>query len=554
MNYTEKYQQWLDHVQDEQLRAQLLAMTEEDKRWAFESDLSFGTAGLRGKMCPGTNCVNVYTIYRASEGLARYMAAHGMSKCAVTYDSRLNGSLFAEIAAATFASHGCTVYLTRECMPTPYLSFIVRQLSCDVGVNITASHNPAEYNGYKVYSSDGCQLLDEAAAEVTSYIEDVDMFAAPLPVFAEFVGKSIVYTDDQLMANYLQAVSDESLDKIEDIRIAYTSLNGAAGKWMSWLINKYQQFDEIACVLAQLLPDGNFDTCPYPNPESDDALTLVKELAQQINADLVLANDPDGDRLGVAVRSGKSYVRLSGNEVGMLLCDYILTRLAETNSMPADPIVVKTIVSTDMVDDIARDFGARVVDVLTGFKYIGNVVTGLEGAHAEDNFVFGFEESCGYLKGSYVRDKDGIVAAMLVAQCASYWKKHGCTLVERLDALYDKYGYRMQQTLSYSYGSDEQGRQQAVAALRSCPIERLGSSKVVDVCDFLNQQQYDLPAANVLRYCSENGCRLIVRPSGTEPLVKCYISVKGDRKRCKSLIDAIQRQTDALFAGGELRK
>ena len=551
-DYLKKYNLWCEKVTDDKLLAELKAMTEHEIEEAFSGELSFGTAGLRGVMSAGTARMNVYTVYRATEGLARYMDAHGLTSSAITYDSRNNSRLFSEVAAATLASHGITVYITKECMPTPYLSYMVRELHCDTGVNVTASHNPAEYNGYKVYDNLGCQLLDDDANEVTCYIDSVDIFEKSLPKFADYENKLIHYTNADLENKYIQRVLQERLstEPLSSLKVVYSPLNGAGYRVVPETL-KRAGITNMQVVSEQAMPNGDFPTCPYPNPELPKTLTLAKELATASGADIVIANDPDCDRLGVAVKDGNGFRQLSGNEVGVLLTDYVLTRLSAQGKLPTNPVLVKTIVTTIMVDAIAKDYGAEVRDVLTGFKYIGNVIASLEQQGQTERYLFGFEESCGYLKGSYVRDKDGVIASLLIAECAAYHKKSGLTLLDRLNQLYQKYGYFYQKTESYRFEGleGERIKNKLLAALRKSALTKLGNSKVVDTCDFLTQTTMDLPKADVLRYRSENGSQLIVRPSGTEPLIKCYITVKGNEKDLPNRYAEIKEQTDKLFGG-----
>ena len=550
-DYLTKYNQWLTNITDERLLVELKSMTEDDIKEAFSGELSFGTAGLRGVMTAGSARMNIYTVYRATEGLARYMDAHKMTSCAITYDSRNNSRLFSEIAAATLARHGIKVYITRECMPTPYMSYMVRELHCDTGVNVTASHNPAEYNGYKVYDSQGCQLLDDEANEVTSYIEGVKLFEHPLPSFDDYENKLVEYTNADLENKYIERVLQERLsaEPIDSLNVVYSPLNGAGYRIVPETLRK-AGLTNMQIVEQQATPNGDFPTCPYPNPELPKTLTLAKELATSNSADIVIANDPDCDRLGVAVRNGAEFQQLSGNEVGILLTDYILTGLCQQGKLPNKPVLVKTIVTTIMVDAIGKDYRAEVRDVLTGFKYIGNVIAGLEQLGQTDRYLFGFEESCGYLKGSYVRDKDGVIASLLIAECAAYHKKSGLTLLDRLHQLYEKYGYFFQKTESYRFEGleGERVKNQLLASLRTSPISKLGNSDVTETCDFLTQAEMDLPKADVLRYRSADGSQLIVRPSGTEPLIKCYITVKGDEKDLQARYSSIKAQTDKLFS------
>ncbi len=550
MSYIDKYNEWCAKVTDAELLQELRSMTPQQIEEAFSGELSFGTAGLRGVMTAGTARMNVYTVYRATEGLARYMEAHGYKSCAITYDSRNNSKRFCELASATLAEHGIRVYLTPECMPTPYLSFMVRELHCDAGVNVTASHNPSEYNGYKVYDASGCQLLDEAAAEVTRHIDTVGLFDKPLPDFARYEGGPVQYTDKLLEEMYIDRVLQERLTDMsaEHLCAVYTPLNGAGYRIVPEALRRMGLQPYV--VKQQSLPDGNFATCPYPNPEKPETLVLAKQLARNVNADLVIANDPDCDRLGVAAFDGENYRQLSGNEVGILLADHILRHLSKQNALPQHPVLVKTIVSTPMLDAIASRYGAEVRDVLTGFKYIGNVIAKLEADGHPERYLFGFEESCGYLKGSYVRDKDGVIAAVLIAECAAALKQQGKTLVSRLQELYTAFGHYFQNTVSYRFDglSGADVKQRLLSEFRAHPFDKLGDSPITESCDFLTQTQYDLPRADVLRLRSADGSQLIVRPSGTEPLVKCYITVKGRQQDNVRRYEAIKRQTDEFFA------
>ncbi len=551
MSYKQEYDKWCKYAADEQTQKELRAMSEEQRKEAFGGELSFGTAGLRGIMSAGTARMNVYTVYRATEGLARYMDAHGYKSCAVTYDSRNNSKRFCELASATLAAHGIKVYLTPECMPTPFLSFMVRTIRCDMGVNITASHNPAEYNGYKVYDSSGCQLLDEDAAEVTRYIDAVQLFEKPLPDIKEYEGKLVQYTDRLLEEMYIDRVLREGLHaSLGMLNAVYTPLNGAGYRVVPETLRRAGLLD-LTTVSEQSAPDGNFPTCPYPNPEKAEALALAVQTAAARRADIVIANDPDCDRLGVAVRVGGEFRQLTGNETGVLLADHILSSLKKKGKLPDRPVLVKTIVTTPLLDAIAAEYGAEVRDVLTGFKYIGNVIAKLEKEGDADRYVFGFEESCGYLKGNYVRDKDGVIAALLIAECAANLKAQGKTLADRLSELYDKFGHYMQNTVAYRFDglSGAQQKQLLLDSVRKAPFEFLGDSAVIGVCDFLTQTTYDLPKADVLRLRGADGSQLIIRPSGTEPLIKCYITVKGNEADNLTRYEAIKKQTDEFFGG-----
>ena len=547
-DYLKAYNLWLSKATDPDIQQSLRSMTDEDIKNAFSSELSFGTAGLRGIMTAGADRMNVYTVYRATEGLARYMEHHGLTSCAVTYDSRLNSLLFSQITAATLASHGITTYITRECMPTPFLSFMVRYLHCDIGVNVTASHNPSAYNGYKVYEHNGCQLTDDAAREVTEFINKVDMFERSLPKFDDFIGTTIKYSSDNVAQAYVDSVLAESLGNADGLVAVYTPLNGAGHVIVPEVLRKVG-VSRIHVVPEQAYPDGNFTTCPYPNPEKAEALKLAIELAKQTNADIVIATDPDSDRLGVAVNDNGSIVQLTGNEVGVLLTDYILSARNLSGTLPSNPIIVKTIVTSPMVDAVAHEYGAEVTDVLTGFKYIGDVINKLEHNGEHSRYVFGFEESCGYLKGTYVRDKDGVVASMLIAECAAACKRQGKTLCDKLRELYDRHGDYLLKTVSYRFeGVDgAEVKQRLLSNLRTSPLADIAGSKIVASCDFLTQTKYDLPKADVMRYNGADGSQLIIRPSGTEPLIKCYMAVNGDKETNARRIAEIQAQLDKLF-------
>jgi len=543
--YLKKYEQWCKSVTDKAVAESLKNMEgdEEAVKDAFYKDLEFGTGGLRGVMSAGTNRMNVYTVKRTSEGLARFLLARGKSDCVVTYDSRLNSKLFAETTAATLASFGIKVYITKECSPTPFLSYLVRYYRCGGGVNITASHNPCEYNGYKVYDESGCQLTDKAAQELTNIIEQTEWFACDA-AFSDYMSNGITYVEEEALESYVNCVLRESLNNADGLDVTYTPLNGVGHKIVPYVLSQIG-VKNISVVPEQSYPDGRFLTCPYPNPEKEEALSLAVKLAEEQHSDVVIATDPDSDRQGVAVRHGNRYVQLSGNEVGVLLCDYVLSQRLSRCDLPQKPVIVKTIVTTNMIDALAEKYGAETHDVLTGFKYIGDVINKLEAKFEADRFVFGFEESCGYLKGTYARDKDGVVASMLFAECAAYYKKQGKTAVDRLEELYCELGKYFQKTVSYRFegASGEERKTHLLSELRDNPPSHLGDSKVTDVCDFLNQTEYDLPKANVLRYRTESGGQLIIRPSGTEPLIKCYVTVRNDEET----LDKIISQTDKMF-------
>ncbi len=549
-DYQQKYEKWLKNAKDEDVLKALAAMENNDEEIqdSFYKDIEFGTAGMRGIMSAGTNRLNVYTIFGATTGVANYMKKHNMKSCAITYDSRNNSQKFSQLVAATLASCGIKVFITAECMPTPYLSFMVRNYGTDMGINVTASHNAAVYNGYKVYDSDGCQILDETANELTEIIRAVDPFASPLPCFENYVGTLIVYSDKEMEDKYKQTVLEQALNDASDIKVVYSPLNGAGYRIVPEVLRRAGVTDLIV-VPEQAMPNGNFPTCPYPNPEKNEALSLALALAESINAEAVVANDPDCDRLGTAIKTADGYKLLTGNEVGVLLCDYILSVLQQQGNLSKDAVVVKTIVSTLLIDKLVQHYNVQVADVLTGFKYIGNTIKRLQDEGKEQCFVFGFEESCGYLKGSYVRDKDGVVASMLFCQCVSFYKKQGKTLADRLEELKNLYGNFVQKTFSYAFDGAEgaEKKDKLFVEIRKHPLEKLGNSEIVKTTDFLNSAVTKLPKANVIRYNSNDGSQLILRPSGTEPIVKCYISVVGSEEQVQQKINAIKSQLDLLM-------
>lgn len=551
MDFLAKYNFWKKHATHPTVVESLLQMEGNDEQIknAFYGELQFGTGGLRGVMMAGTDRLNVYTVFKATEGVARYMLAHNYTSCAITYDSRLNSELFSKTAAVTLAYHGIKVYITKECMPTPFLSFMVRDLQCDLGINLTASHNPSEYNGYKVYDHKGCQMVDAGCKEIIGYISQVDPFERELGNFDDYLNKTIFYIDDGVEQRYIDAVVAQGLDKVQDLKVVYTPLNGAGWRIVPKVL-KTVGVKDLTIVPEQATPNGHFTTCPYPNPEKKEALQLAAQLLQQSGADIVLATDPDSDRLGVAVNNDGEITILGGNEVAVILCDYVLMRLTQQNKMPQNSVVVKTIVTTIMANKIASKYGAQVHDVLTGFKYIGDFIGKLEDNGEKHRYVFGFEESCGYLKGTYVRDKDGVIASMLVAQCASYYKAQGKTLVDRLDELFEEFGTFYQDIVSYKFEgvTGAERKNQLLAELRKNPPTHLGDSPITATCDFLTQTQYALPKADVIRFNAQNGSQLIVRPSGTEPLIKCYLTVQGDKEGNKIRFAEIKALTDRLFS------
>lgn len=543
----EKYKIWCEKaVGDPDLVKELESIKDnvEAISDAFYKDLEFGTGGLRGVIGAGTNRMNIYTVGKASQGLAAYVNSVSQNgRIAVAYDSRIKSDLFAKTAAAIFAANGIKVYIYEELMPTPMLSFAVRRLKCDAGVVVTASHNPAKYNGYKAYGPDGCQLGLEAADYVLSIMNKVDIFDDVKTVdFDTAVAEGkIEYIGEDIIEEYLNCVLACRVAPEADVKslnVIYTPLHGSGNKPVRSILKKIGVTD-VTVVPEQELPDGNFPTAPYPNPEIRQAFECALKLADELKPELLLATDPDCDRVGIAVRDGEEYKLLSGNDVGALLLDFVLARRKENGTLPKNPLAVKTIVTTELCRKIAEGYGCELVDVLTGFKFIGEQITMLEAKGEENRFVFGFEESYGYLGGTYVRDKDAVIASMLICEMVAYYKAQGKNLIEVLDGLYKKYGYYICAQKSFTC-EGESGMKQIkgmMEALRTDTPSEINGSKVVKFDDYEasvsrdlkngNETKITLPRSNVLCFYMEDGCSLIVRPSGTEPKIKLYIGAVG---------------------------
>lgn len=522
-------------------KADLDSMSDEDKKEAFYKDLEFGTAGLRGILGAGTNRLNVYTIGKVTKGLALYLLAHKKSgvTVAISYDSRNCSEEFARYAAAVLAECGIKAYITDKLQPTPYLSYMVRSLKCDAGIMITASHNPAKFNGYKVYGADGCQVTDNAATEIFSFIEGVDTFSVQPADFDKAVASGAIEFADVTRA-YLDEVYKRSVGAARNVSVVYTPLNGTGASIVPQMFRE-RGFNNVTIVPEQAMPDGNFPTTPYPNPEKAEALRLAVELAKKTGADIVIGTDPDADRIGAAVKTGDGYRLISGNEMGVLLIDYIFSH---AKALPKNPVVVKTIVTTDLAARVAERYGAEVREVLTGFKYIGEVIKKLEQKGEGDRFVFGYEESYGYLSGTYVRDKDAVVASMLVAEMAADYLKEGKTLADVLDGIYSEFGKYYHRTVSFTYegAAGAQKMREVLASVRNNPPVEIDGSAVVESIDYLTQTKFDLPKSNVLSFKAADGSKLIVRPSGTEPLIKVYITAaSGGEQRIDAILDQVKK-------------
>lgn len=576
-----EYEVWKKKVtEDADLTAELTDMEGKEDRItdAFYQNLAFGTGGLRGVIGAGTNRMNIYTVGKASQGLADYINRHFPKeerKIAISYDSRIKSSLFAKRAAEVFAANGIRVFIYTELMPTPMLSWAVRSLSCAAGVMVTASHNPSKYNGYKVYGPDGCQITTDAAAEILGCIEKTDAFEDVKREDFETALENgrISYIGEDTVTSFIEAVkgqsmltrSEENVDK--NISIVYSPLNGTGLKPVLRTL-KESGFTNITVVKEQEQPDGHFPTCPYPNPEIREAMALGMEYAKKCSADLLLATDPDCDRVGIAVpnREGE-YVLLSGNETGLLLLNYICSMRQAAGTMPEHPVFVKTIVTMDMAARIAADYGVKTVDVLTGFKFIGDQIARLEAEGRENDYILGFEESYGYLSGSYVRDKDAVDGAFLICEMAAYYRSKGMGLLEVLEGLYEKYGFCLNTLHSYEFEGMEgfekmKGIMNRLHTMASRIAEGeavcIGGRKTEAVEDYLSgtisradkttEPIAGLPSSDVLKFRLAGNASVVVRPSGTEPKLKLYISVSAeDKGKAQAEEDKITAQMEECF-------
>ncbi|MBE6134321.1 MAG: phospho-sugar mutase [Erysipelotrichaceae bacterium] len=533
-NIKKNYERWLKRVTDSDLLSELQSMDENKINDAFYRELEFGTAGLRGVLGAGTNRMNIHVVAQASQGLADYVNKNYKPedrKIAISRDSRLNSDLFANIAAQVFAANGIKVYIYPYITPVPVLSYAVRYYKCAAGVMVTASHNPSKYNGYKVYGPDGCQMTTQGSKDVYDNIQKIDIFDdVKIISIDEAFDKGLVeYIPPKVLTAYIEDVKKLSMvgnEKInKDFSIVYTPLHGA-GLVPVTRILKESGYKKIVVVKEQEFPDGHFTTCPYPNPEIREAMEVGMKYAREYQADLLVATDPDSDRVGIAVKDGDDYRLISGNETGVLLFNYICERLTANNKMPAEAMAVKTIVSTDMVKKIADFYNVKIVDVLTGFKYIGEQILLLEQKGKEHNYIFGYEESYGYLTGTHARDKDAVNGAFLICEMFAYYKTHGQSIVEKLNELYDKFGYYLNNTYSFTFEGQEGFNKMAnmMNNLRS-QLEK-GEFKCDRYLDY-SQGLNGLPKSNVLKIYLNEDTSLIVRPSGTEPKIKFYISIRA---------------------------
>lgn len=538
MNLEKEYERWLScATADNDVVDELKKMGKDQIEDAFYRDLAFGTGGLRGIIGAGTNRMNVYTVAKASQGLADYLIKHfDEPSVVIGYDSRIKSDVFAKVAAGVFSANGVEVYIWPVLMPVPTVSFGTRYLTASAGVMITASHNPSKYNGYKVYGADGCQITTEAATEIFSEIEKLDIFADVKndDFEAGVFNGCIRYIPDEVYTAFVEEVKNQSVlfgeEVSKDVAIVYSPLNGTGLKPITRTL-KEMGYTNITVVKEQEQPDGNFPTCPYPNPEMKEAMTFGIEYAKKYNADLLLATDPDCDRVGIAVKNKSGeYELLTGNQVGLLLLDYICSQRQKHGKMPVDPVMIKTIVTMDMGEQIAAHYGLRTINVLTGFKFIGEQISKLEAQDKADSYVFGFEESYGYLTGSYVRDKDGVGGAYVICEMFSYYKTQGISLLDKLEELYLTYGYCMNTLHSYEFdGSAGFTKMQAIMQTFRGGITEFGGKRVINLLDYSDGLD-GLPKSDVLKFLLEDNCSIVVRPSGTEPKLKAYISVSAENK------------------------
>lgn len=528
-----EYDRWIKntaHIED--IVKELKGLNEECITDAFYRDLEFGTGGLRGVIGAGTNRMNIYTVAKASQGLADYVNKHFSEapSIAIAYDSRIKSDLFSKTAAEVFAANGIKAYIYPELMPTPCLSYAVRALGCSAGIVITASHNPSKYNGYKVYGSDGCQITMEAAAAILSEIDKLDIFDdVRKTTFDEAVRAGVVeFIDESVYTGFIEEVKQQSVlfgDTVDrNVDIVYTPLNGTGLKPVIRALSE-AGFTNITVVEEQKDPDGNFPNCPYPNPEIREAMELGLRYCEKTGADLLLATDPDADRCGIAVKSGDGYQLVTGNEVGLLLLDFICSQRQKHGKMPTHPVFVKTIVTMDLAEKIAVHYDVETINVLTGFKFIGEVIGKLEAAGRESDYICGFEESYGYLTGSYVRDKDAVNAAFMICEMFAYYKTRGISLLDKLNEIYDTYGYCLNTLHSYQFeGSAGMQKMAYIMAAFRAGLASMGGLMVEACTDYSNGID-GLPKSDVLKYALEGGSSVVVRPSGTEPKLKTYISV-----------------------------
>ncbi len=559
MSELELYNLWCENAkEDPDLKAELDGIKGDSEAIndRFYRDLEFGTGGLRGVIGAGTNRMNIYTVRRATQGFADYLnQEYKNPSVAISFDSRIKSDVFSKAAAEVLAANGIKVHIYKQLMPTPCLSWAVRALKCQGGIMVTASHNPAKYNGYKVYGEDGCQITLRGAEIILDKINSLDIFSGVKhsDFDKELAAGNIKYIDDSVIEEFYQRVLAEGINTdlcaSSGLKVVYTPLNGTGNKPVREILKRIGITD-VTVVKEQEEPDGNFTTCPYPNPEIREALQVGLSYCDKVKPDLLLATDPDCDRVGIAVPDGNGgYALFSGNEVGAMLLEYICSQRIKKGTMPKDPVTVKTIVTTDIVNLIAKEYGVEVIDVLTGFKFIGEQIGFLEAKGEENRYVFGFEESYGYLSGSYVRDKDAVDASMLICEMAAYYRTQGITLMQARENMYKKYGMFLQTLYSFEFEGESgmKRMEEIMTDLRNNHPTSIGGLKVERFEDYKAStskniatgeiKELTLPKSNVLAFFLENGCKAIVRPSGTEPKIKTYITAKAPTKAEAEVIE-----------------
>lgn len=563
-NIKELYSLWLNNTKDEkEIYDELVSVEGKDDEILdrFYKNLEFGTGGLRGVIGAGTNRMNVFTVNQATQGLADYLNAEFDSpSVAIAHDSRINSDVFAKGAAEVLAGNGIKVYFYPELVPTPMLSFAVRHFLCSSGIVITASHNPSQYNGFKCYDPHGYQMTDEGAAKTYGYIQKVDMFTGVKKLaFDEGIKNGMIeYIGNDVYEEFYKAVLGECINpevsKKSDLKIIYTPLNGTGNKPVRTVLSR-MGFKDVTVVPSQENPDGHFPTCPYPNPEIRQAFEEAIKLAEEIGGDLLLATDPDCDRVGIAVNDGGEYKLMTGNEVGVMLSQYLLSCRKEQGTLPKDPAIIKTIVTTNLIEKVAKDYNCKIYNLLTGFKYIGELVTELESKGEADNFVLGMEESYGYLTGIHARDKDAVNGASLVCEMAAYYKeKEGKNLYQVMQDIYKKYGMYLNTLLNFAFAGAEgmDKMKNIMSSLRANPPKEIAGLEVTKVSDYLTgtatdtatgaQEKITLPKSNVLAFSLPDGNSAIIRPSGTEPKIKVYVTAVGkNREDAQRLTDEISK-------------
>ncbi|MBQ3854160.1 MAG: phospho-sugar mutase [Anaerovibrio sp.] len=552
--YKNEYERWLSFdLEDCDLYPELAKIDSNDEeiKDRFAVSLKFGTAGLRGVLGAGTNRMNIYVVRQATQGIANWVKKQGGSQTvAISFDTRLKSDIFSKEAACVLAANGINVRIYEAAMPVPALSFATRYYKCNAGIMVTASHNPSKYNGYKAYGPDGCQMTDDAAAIVYDEIQKTDVLTGAKRIsFAQGVEDGLIrFVDDGCKKAFYEAIEARQvrpgLAKTSGLKLVYSPLNGSGLVPVTQVL-KDIGLNDITIVPEQEYPNGYFTTCSYPNPEIFEALEAGLKLAKECNADLMLATDPDADRVGIAMKCPDgSYELVSGNEMGVLLLDYICAGLIEKGKMPKNPVAVMSLVSTPLADAVAKNYGVELRKVLTGFKWIGDQILHLEEAGEEERFIFGFEESYGYLSGSYVRDKDAVVASMLICEMAAYYRSIGSSIKQRLEEIYAKYGRYFNKIDSYEFpglsGMDKMAG--IMQKLRDNPPTDIAGLKIVKAVDYKKTEETGLPAANVLVYSLDGGATVVIRPSGTEPKIKAYYTTLG-----KDLAEA-QAQKDKLAA------